>query len=61
MNEFYKTRDVMKRLGVSRWTLIRMVKNGGFPRPMEFNKRSRRWPIAEIDAWLQGRAMERVA
>jgi excisionase family DNA binding protein len=57
-SQFYKTNELAKFLNVSRWTVNRMVESGDLPKPIRVGSRYR-WFIAEIESWLQQRAMER--
>ena len=45
--------ELAKRLGVSRSTLHRMVKDGNIPEPMKLGTRRIGWRDATIDEWLR--------
>ncbi|WP_082660518.1 helix-turn-helix transcriptional regulator [Aureimonas ureilytica] len=44
--------DVMSRLRVSRTTLWRMEHDEGFPKPITFGRRMKRWKEADIEAFI---------
>lgn len=46
---------VIARVGFSRSTLWRMVKEGSFPKPMKIGVRALAWDTCDIDAWIEGR------
>ena len=47
--------EVSRLIGVSKATLYRWIKAGGFPRPLQLGPRAVRWPKDEIDEWLRNR------
>jgi prophage regulatory protein len=47
---FFTVKQVMERTGLSRSTLWRLVKKGGFPPPIKIGK-SARWRESDLDAW----------
>lgn len=49
--------DVMGRLSVSRTTLWRLQHDEGFPKPITFGRRLKRWRSSQIEEYLsvQGR------
>jgi prophage regulatory protein len=50
-----RLREVLKRISVSRSTLLRSVARGDFPRPVLVGKRCRGWIEADILHWLNQR------
>ena len=44
--------EVAKLIGISKATLYRRMREGGFPRPLKFSSNLNRWDRAEIDAYL---------
>ena len=50
-----KAPAVMERVGLSRVTLWRRVKEGTFPEPVELGPNSIGWPESAITAWLASR------
>ena len=55
--------DVCKRVGLSRATLYRVMKDAqrGFPKPCEPWPGARRWRSDEIGAWIDRISAERAA
>ncbi len=52
---FVRPEEVRKMLGVSRTTLWRMVRAGGFPRPVLISERRCGYLLDEVQAWMQAR------
>ncbi|QGZ62474.1 helix-turn-helix transcriptional regulator [Paraburkholderia acidisoli] len=46
---------VMARVGLSRATVYRLVKDGCFPGPVRIGVRAVAWRASEIDAWMESR------
>lgn len=49
---------ICEALGVSRATLRRMVQDGRFPEPVRLSRRTLRWRVDEVNAWLQSRGRQ---
>ena len=47
--------EVASRVGLSRSTRWRMVRDGLFPAPIELSERARGWLESDIDAWIASR------
>ncbi|WP_421611645.1 helix-turn-helix transcriptional regulator [Agrobacterium tumefaciens] len=43
--------DVLARYRISRWTLQKMIKEKGFPKPTQFSRRRRYFKALEVEAW----------
>lgn len=54
-----RTSDIVKRYGLSKTTLRRMVEAEEFPQPIRLSERTIGWHGHEIEEWLASR--ERVA
>jgi prophage regulatory protein len=54
-HQIVRPSEVMKRLGVSRATLYRLIKRGAFPRPRVISTRVTGWLATEIIAWVEAR------
>ncbi len=52
---FIRPEEVRAMLGVSRTTLWRMVRAGGFPRPVLISERRRGYLLDDVQAWAQAR------
>lgn len=62
-------RDIIDRLigigetanmvGLSRSTVLRLVKQGLFPRPVHASERRKLWSLSEIAEWIEERKEER--
>jgi excisionase family DNA binding protein len=48
-------RQVASRLGISVRTLWRMLRRGGFPAPIRYNRKLVRWRSADVDRFIQSR------
>ena len=46
---------VLARLGITKTTLYRWMREDGFPAPLRCGARCVRWVEAEITAWVQSR------
>ena len=54
---FLTTSQLANRLGVSRTTIWRYLKNDtSFPRPHHFGSMTRRWNLSEIETWENSRS-----
>ena len=51
MTTHYAIDDLSERWGVTRRTANEYVRRHGFPAPLAFSGRTRRWLIDEVDAW----------
>ena len=51
MTTYYAIDDLSERWGVTRRSANEYVRRHGFPAPLAFSGRTRRWPIDEVDAW----------
>ena len=40
------------KVGLSRWTITRLVAEGKFPKPIKLSSMRRGWRESVIDAWL---------
>lgn len=47
--------ELIKRLGLSRSTINKMMKDETFPVPIKIGERRIAWKVAAIDEWLEGR------
>lgn len=50
-----RMRGVIRRVGLSRSTVDRLVRRGAFPRPIRLSPATVGWRIEEIDRWLAER------
>ena len=50
---------VVEKAGISRPYIWKLIRQGGFPRPLHLGKRARAWRSDEIDAWIEARTAER--
>lgn len=50
--EMLSVRDVIRRLGISRATLVRYRARRGFPEPHRLGGVTLRWDPREVDDWL---------
>jgi prophage regulatory protein len=46
---------VRTRVGLSRSTIYRLLKDGAFPAPVRIGSRSVAWKSSEIDEWVNSR------
>ena len=53
--QFIRSRQVLEMIGMSRTTLWRMVQAGTFPRPIRITKRTRRYALEAVEAWMKAR------
>lgn len=56
---FYRMRDLTEMMGLSRYTILRMIDAGSFPQPVKLAKRAVGWPVVEVSEWMQQRHQER--
>ena len=58
--QLLSARQVAARLAVSRPLIYALMRDHGFPKPLEIGGR-RCWSESEVDAWIAARADERGA
>lgn len=49
---FYRQKEVMALLGVSRSTLLRMIDEGKFPKPIKISARVNYWKVELVHKWF---------
>ncbi len=47
--------EVLRRTGLSRTSMYRLIQQGGFPSPVQLSAKSVAWPASAIDAWIASR------
>jgi len=50
--------EVCSKTRLSKSTVYRLIKQGGFPAPRRFGNRSSRWLESVIDGWMQSKEGE---
>lgn len=50
---------VVRKAGISRPYIWKLIGQGAFPGPLRLGKRARAWRSDEIDAWIEARTAER--
>ena len=55
IDRLLRREEVESRVGLSRTTLYRKMREGSFPEPVQVGARAVRWPASEIEAWLASR------
>ena len=50
-----RTPEACQLSGLSRTTLLRRVKDGGFPKPVRLSPNAVGWRQSDIDRWLESR------
>ena len=53
--------EVVRKIGVARSTLYKMVSDGNFPRPIHLSARSVGWIASEVTDWLHQKIAQRSA
>lgn len=53
---FIRFLEVKKKVGLSRYTLWRLEREGKFPKRRQIARNSVAWIESEIDAWIASRA-----
>ena len=59
MSKLLKLPDLIEITGMSRSTILRMIDEGKFPRPIKLNLRTNAWVEAELKDWVNSRIAER--
>lgn len=57
--EFLRLRDVIRRIGLSRTTIYRLIGDGRFPAPVKLSERASAWRLGEVQAWAAQRIASR--
>jgi prophage regulatory protein len=55
MERIIRTRELIGIIGVSRTTLHRLRKSGGFPAPVQISQKSIGFRESEVRAWMESR------
>lgn len=58
-DEFIKLPEVLKRCGIKKACLYRMMKLGEFPAQVKLTKRAVGWDRAEVEQWRQAKKRAR--
>lgn len=53
---YLRRREVSRRTGLSKSTLYRMIRSGGFPKAIPISERCVGWIEAAIDDWCEAKA-----
>ena len=53
--QILRMRDVIKRIGLSRSTIYKLMENNDFPKPMKLGSQAIGWRDADIEEWIQKR------
>lgn len=53
--------EVLKRVGIGKSMLYKLIDAGRFPGPIKLSAKCSRWPLHEVLAWRAARAAERGA
>ncbi|WP_298018262.1 AlpA family transcriptional regulator [uncultured Parasphingopyxis sp.] len=56
----YRQKELQQLLGLSRNAIERLMEAEGLPHPIKLSSRSKGWLAAEVHAWLDQRAAERI-
>lgn len=59
MMKLLRLPDVIELTGLSRSTILRMVDQDRFPRPLRLNERANGWLQSEISDWVAARLADR--
>lgn len=51
MEYLFTDKQIAKRLGISRATTWRWVKNGNSPKPIKISDGCTRWRLADLEKW----------
>ena len=54
-----RLKDVLEKVGVSKATAYRLMKEAHFPTPITLGGNSVGWIEAEVDAWIEARMAQR--
>lgn len=50
---FIRLPDVCKKLGISRATLYRLIKDGRFPKSTRIADHINVWVLSDVEAWME--------
>ena len=51
--------EICKRVGFSRQTLRRLVREKAFPQPVHLSKTRLAWRLREVEAWIEAGGVKR--
>ena len=55
MDRLIRQKEVLTAVGLSRDSVYKLRKAGGFPTPVTLGKGALRWRLSEIAAWIASR------
>ncbi len=61
MTKLFKLPELIEMTGMSRSTILRMVDDGKFPKPIKLHQRANAWIEREVQDWVESRIAEREA
>lgn len=53
MEKMISSKDIMQKLGITRFTLYRWIKNGRFPKPIKPGGGKQMWREETVSSWLE--------
>lgn len=51
-NRFIRLKEVVRRVGISKSNIYRLIPDGKFPRPIQLGPNSVAWLESEVSAWV---------
>jgi prophage regulatory protein len=57
-DRFLRLKEIRQRVGLSRSTIYRMMKDGTFPPSLSLGARTSVWLVSEVEAWISARQPE---
>ena len=61
MSQLLTLKQVCARVALSRASVYRRLREGGFPEPVRVGVRAVRWHATDVDAWVSSRPLARQA
>jgi prophage regulatory protein len=58
MQTYLSDRQTAERFGVSRCTVWRWLREGGFPRPIKLSAGCTRWRLSDVERWENEKTQE---
>lgn len=51
----YRIGDLQRVIGLSKWTVYKLMKTGDFPQPIQLTSKAVGWRASDVEKWVNDR------
>ncbi len=51
----YRIADLQRVIGLSKWTVYKLMKTGDFPLPIQLTSKAVGWRVTDVEKWVNER------